>query len=254
LSRFEVVVLGASGTFPKPGGACTGFLVISGESKVWIDAGPGTFANFQRHAAASELTALVISHTHLDHILDLYSLYYAIRYGPGAGGPRGLPVYAPPGAEEHLSRLVSASTDSERFGGYFTFREVEPGKSVQIDPFQFVFAWATHPVPTLAMRIEAEGRTLAFTADSGPSPALVDIARGADVLIAEATLQAEDARAKQVHMTAEEAGMTARDAGVGRLILSHIVPGLDPLVSLEQACRHFSGPTSAAADNMRFDV
>lgn len=245
---FEAVVLGASGTYPKPGGACTGFLLRCRDSSVLVDAGPGTFANLQRHVDFHELTAVVISHLHLDHILDLFSLYHALRYGRDSRGPTGLEVYGPEGTEEHLRQLLAPYGEGD-FGGYFDFHVIRSGDKVGIMPFVFTFKKTTHPVETLAMSADANGRTLVYTADTAWNDGLVAFARNANVLIAEASLQEPDTPASQVHMTAEEAGKLAKTAGVGRLVLTHIVPGLDPMVSLEQAGKHFTGKIIAATDN-----
>lgn len=246
---FEAIVLGSSGTYPKPGGATSGFLLRVGEYTVWMDCGTGTFANLQRHTDFRELSGVVISHLHLDHFLDFYPLYYALRYGKDSRGPEGLEVYAPAGAEEHLSKLLSPTSD-EGFGGYFDFRTVRSGDKVAILPFVFTFRQTRHPVETLAVRVEANGRSLVYTSDTGWSDGLVRFAQGANVLIAEASLQEEDDSLSNVHMTAEEAGRLAKDAAVGRLVLSHLVPGLDPMVSVDQAAEHFRGKILVAVDNL----
>lgn len=246
---FEAIVLGGSGTFPKPGGATSGFLLRVGEYTVWMDCGTGTFANLQRHTDYHDLSAVIITHMHLDHILDIYSLYYALRYGKDSRGPTGLEVYAPAGSEAHLSQLLSLST-KEGFGGYFDFNTVRSGDKIAVLPFVFTFRRTVHPVETLAVRVEANGRSLVYTADTAWNDGLVRFAQGANVLIAEATLQEPDPKGQSVHMTAEEAGKLANDAAVGRLVLTHLAPGLDPTVSMDHAARHFGGKILVAVDNL----
>jgi ribonuclease BN (tRNA processing enzyme) len=253
MSNFELTVLGASGTYPKPGGACSGFLLRSAGTDVWIDTGPGTFANLQRHASYRDLAALVLSHLHIDHTVDLYPFYYALRYAPGSKGPTGLSVFAPAGAEAHLSNLVSP-TGQDGFAGFFTFKTVRSGDDIKIDPFHFHFQQSNHPIETLAMRIEVGRRSMAYTADTAPSEDVTRLAKGVDLLVAEASMQSPQPSGVPVHMTAEEAGQMAADAGAGRLVLTHIVPALDPDVSVEQAKKHFKGEVVAASENMHFDV
>lgn len=250
---FEVVVLGASGTFPTPEGACTGFLLRHAGAEVWLDAGTGTFANLQRHTDFFALTAVVLSHLHLDHFLDLYPLYYGLRYSHRSPGPTGLEVYAPGGAEEHLAQILSPRPGAS-FDGYFAFRTISSGTTRPIGPFDFSFHRAVHPVETLAMRIEAGGRSLFYTSDTGPGDELIALAHGADVLIAEASLHDPDQLVEGVHMTAEEAGELARRAQVGRLVLTHISPGLDPEVSVAHARRHFAGEVLAAREHLLIEV
>lgn len=248
---FEVVVLGASGTFPAPGAACSGYLLRSGGSDVWVDAGPGTFANLQRHTGYLGLSAVVLSHLHLDHILDVYPFYYALRYAPGAPEPRGIEVYAPAGAAEHLAGMLHGDAG---FGGYLSFRTVAPGGELEVDGLRFRFGRSVHPVETLAMRVEAEGRVLAYTADTGPGGEMAALVRGAHVLIAEASLQAPVESLAEVHMTAEEAGALAAEAGVERLVLAHIPPGLDPQVSVAHAAKRFGGEVLIGADGLTVRV
>ncbi|MGH7425961.1 MAG: MBL fold metallo-hydrolase, partial [Candidatus Methylomirabilales bacterium] len=106
----------------------------------------------------------------------------------------------------------------------------------------------------LAVRAEAGGRALVYSADTGPGEGLVELARGAEVMICEAALQAPKADLAEVHLTAEQAGEIAARAGVGRLVLAHLSPGLDPEVSAAQARRRFSGEILLAADNLRIQV
>ena len=253
MTPFEVVVLGASGTYPKPDGAATGFLLRLGDYEVWVDAGSGTFGNLQRHTDYRKLRAVLLSHLHIDHILDLYSLYYALRYGAGSEGPKGMEVYAPSAAEAHLEQLVKHSSP-DGFGGYFHFRPIRADDKIAIEPFVFSFIAAVHPIEALSMRVEAGGRTLVYTADTGWNDELVPFASGADLLIAEASLQEPNPAVKEVHMTAEEAGELAERTGARRLVLTHIVPGLDPEVSVKQAKERFRGEVLLAADNTAFQV
>lgn len=253
LSGFEVFVLGSSGTYPSSSSATSGFLLRSDGSDVWIDAGTGTFSNLQRHTNYFDLEALFLSHLHLDHIMDVYPFYYALRYSPETRGPNGLPVFAPPGAKEQLERLASL-TSQDGFGGFFDFRPIASGDEATVGPFVFKFQRTEHPVETFAMKIESAGRTLVYSADTALCDEVVKLAEGADVLIAEASMQRPVEGLAKVHMTAEEAGQMAKDAGVGRLVLTHIVPGQDSKISVDQASARFGGEVVAASDNLRFEV
>ncbi|MGH2772204.1 MAG: MBL fold metallo-hydrolase [Actinomycetota bacterium] len=247
---FEVIVLGASGTFPTAEQPATGFLLRSGKADVWLDAGPGTFMSLQRHSDYFALQALVISHLHLDHITDVYPFYYGLRYSIDSRGALGLPVYAPAGARKHLEQIVGG----DGFGKFFDFRTVSAGDKAEIGPFSFDFHKSRHPIECNAMKIRAAGRVLVYTADSGPSDDLAGFAQGADVLIAEASMQEPSEGLENVHMTAGEAGDMAAKAGAGRLVLTHIVPGLDSDVSVEQARSRFGGEVIAATRDLRLQV
>jgi ribonuclease BN (tRNA processing enzyme) len=252
---FELTVLGSSGTYPTPERACTGFLITSGETNIWIDCGVGTFANLQRHMDFFDVDAVFLSHLHVDHILDLYSFYYAIRYSTNNKGPTGVPVYGPAEAEEFLTHMLSTGgAGHQHFAGFLDFRTASPDEKVEVGPFTFTFATTVHPIDVLAMRIEAEGRTLCYTSDTGWTDSLVDFAKGADVLIVEATLHQPKEELKEIHLTAQEAGRLGAEANAGKLLLTHIQPGLDPSKSVEMAGERFDGPILVAEEHLKIEV
>jgi ribonuclease BN (tRNA processing enzyme) len=251
---FEVTVLGSSATFPVPDSACSGYLLRSDGVSIWVDAGPGTFPNLQRHVDFRSVRALLLSHLHTDHFLDLYPFYYGTRYGLDAGEPKGFPVYGPAGTELHLGGPISSVDAPADFGGYLTFHVLSAGGELSLEGFDLWFARSVHPIETLAMRITAGGRTLGYTADTGQSTELPGFFKGADSLICEATLQEEVPELAEIHLTAEQAGALAAEAGVSQLILTHILPGLDHHVSVDQARKKFDGEVLLAADNFEFQV
>jgi ribonuclease BN (tRNA processing enzyme) len=222
---FEVVVLGGAGTYPAPGAACSGYLLRAAGAEVWVDAGPGTLANLQRASDFRSLRALVLTHLHLDHVEDVYSFYHWIRFARTNPGLTGLPVHAPAGAGDHLAQILTPY-GAGTFGDYLVFHAVGEGDRLQIGPFLLSFVRSRHPIETYAVRAEAEGRVLVYTADTGPSEAVTELAKGADLLIAEATLQAPVDGLEEVHMTAVEAGQMATAAGAGHLLLTHDLPRL----------------------------
>jgi ribonuclease BN (tRNA processing enzyme) len=252
---FEVVVLGSSGIYPTPDSPTTGFLLRSGDHHVWLDAGTGTFANLQQHTNFFDLDAVVVSHLHIDHFLDVYPLYYALRYSIDCRGPFGMPVYAPEGAEAFLlSLLANGGRGHSDFGGFLDFRTISPDEPVTVGGLEFKFATTLHPIEGMAMSIESEGHKLFYTSDTGYDEDLVEAAKGAQVMIAEATLHEVNPDLVEIHMTAEEAGRMAAKAEVGRLVLTHVQPGLEPDESVARAAREFGGEVVVAEPHMRFPV
>lgn len=250
---FKLVVLGANGTFPGPDAAATGFLLRSNGTDIWMDCGTGTFSNLQKQTDYFDLSAVMLSHLHLDHVLDIYALYYALKYSIRSDGPTGLDVFAPAGAEEHLGKLLNLQGESD-FSGYLVFHPIDERSQIEVGPFSVTFAMTLHPIEAYAMRITAEGRTLVYTADSGATDSLVELAKGADVLVAEASMHEHQAGSREVHMTAVEAGKLAAEAGAGRLILTHVAPGLDTRVSIKQASKAFGGEVQLATDCLVIDI
>jgi ribonuclease BN (tRNA processing enzyme) len=224
-------VLGSSGGYPAPGNPSSGFLLEHGDAKLWLDAGSGTFAELQRAADFTRVDALVLSHVHADHCADVYPLHVAIRYGVG-GGFR-LPLYCPPGTRETLAPLLMEG-GWEDLGQAFDFHTVEAGDTVEIAGFRLSFLRMDHPPHTLGVRAETAGGVLTYSADTHTGADLAGFARGSDLLLCEATYQ-EGKIGPPVHLSAGQAGETARRAGVRALALTHVWPTFDPRLSVEQA-------------------
>ena len=140
----ELTVLGCSGSYGSPsGGACSGYLVRAGGATIWMDCGNGSFANLQYHANPADLTAVVITHAHPDHSVDIYGLHVLYKYGLGCNG---LPVYAPEGVERTLEGLVGEWTDT------FDWRLVGDGDKASVGDVDLRFLRTDHPLPTVAHR------------------------------------------------------------------------------------------------------
>jgi ribonuclease BN (tRNA processing enzyme) len=179
-----------------------------------------------------DVHAVAVSHRHFDHFLDLYPFFLARWYRTER---RPVPLFAPPGMFEHALQLEADLVNA------FVPHVVEPGQSFEAGPFRVTTAAMRHPVPTLGMRFQAGGSTLAYSADTGPTDELVRLASGADVLLAEATWMTLPQGAEPMHMTPDEAGDVGRRAGVGRLVVTHVWP-TNPMADVEErAAQAFGG-------------
>ncbi len=247
----ELIVLGSSGTWPPAGGEASGYLLTEGETRVWIDAGTGTFARLQEHCAIDDLDAIVITHGHPDHFLDVIPAFYARHYG-GLGRP-GLPFYSPNGFVERLSLLVSEDGNQVMRSAY-EFRTAVHGEPFAVGPVRFTPHRMSHiGGVALGYRIGNGRGVIAYTGDAGPDASVTDLAREADLLLAEATYQ-DDSDLQPFHLSARQAGAYAREADVGRLALTHILPTLDPELSRAQAVEVFQGPVDIARTGTRWEV
>jgi len=240
----RLTVLGSHGTWPRAGGAASGYLLSRDGFHVWLDAGTGTLAKMQEHVDPFRLGAVIVSHRHFDHFLDLYPYFFA-RWSEGHPP---LPLYAPPGMFRHAMQIE----DGLPLG--FTSTEVEPGQSFEVGPFRVETALMRHPVPTLGMRFSADGTSFAYSADTGPSDELVALARDADLLLEEATFLGRENPAPDFHLTAGEAGEHAARAGAGTAVLTHIRPLNDRDEVLEQASATYDGELSVAREGMEVEV
>jgi ribonuclease BN (tRNA processing enzyme) len=217
----ELRVLGCDGTYAGPGGACSGYLVSSSSTQLWLDAGPGTLARVQRHISLTEVTGLVISHEHPDHSGELPVLRNALRFLLGVSG---LPVLTTAGTRGLADQLTGGAAPT------FAWDVVADGAERQVGDLRLRFVATDHPVETLAVRIDHPSGSLGYTADTGGA---LDGARldpdgtGVDVLVVEASMGADEEDAVQ-HLSARQAARLAHAAGARRVVVTHVVPGTEP--------------------------
>ncbi len=218
----EVKVLGAHGPYPGPGGACSGLLVSWGDTRVLVDCGSGVAGQLAAVCSPAALDAVFLSHLHGDHFSDLLVLRYAVQLGMERGERnRPLTVYAPPEPEE-VFRLIN-------YKEVLAAEAVGAGTRLSLGGATVDFLKTCHPVETLAVRIARDGVRVVYSADTAYFHELVEFARGADLFVCEASLQEKDReKAKAGHLTARQAAEIGRDAGVKKLLLTHLWPGYDP--------------------------
>lgn len=241
-SRLSVTVLGCSGTYAGPGGACSGYLLRTATTSIWMDCGPGSLANLQRHVPLIELDGIVVSHSHPDHWLELPVVLNAVRYGLGAPD-LGMPLLWTARTAEQFAAVAADPEPT------FAPRVIDDRSTATIGDVELSFSRTDHPVETLAIRAEHGGRSIVYSADTGDGWRLAslgtDIGRTIDLAIVEATLDEADADVVQ-HLTASQAGRQATEAGVASLLLTHLAPGSDPDARRADAARAFDGPIEVA--------
>jgi ribonuclease BN (tRNA processing enzyme) len=226
-------VLGAGAVRPNRGGACSGYLVQSKGTNVLVDCGFGVLSRLVDTGALDALTAIVVTHSHPDHCADLVGVHMALRYGLTPCGDRIVPVYAGPGVVEELSGLGDPYGE-DLAEGPLRFSRADPATSTPIGAFGLRLAPTTHVRRCFAVRLDALGRSVVFTGDTGPSADVARLASGTDLLVAESTLGPRRCGQDGAgHLSAEGAGRLAADAGAGRLLLTHfyVEHGPDSLVA-----------------------
>jgi ribonuclease BN (tRNA processing enzyme) len=204
--------------------------------------------------------AVVISHFHSDHMLDLVPYRYGLLYGP-ASPAKPIPLWLPPGASRGLARLAAALENLDEpsyafWDSTFEVREYDPASDLEVGDLTISFAQTQHYVPCHAMRIDAlGGGTLFYSADTGAVEPLLSLAAGADVALVEATLEAaEPDQYERGHLTAHEAGLLATKAGVRQLVLTHLWVERGDHAAIEEASRAFDGQISVAKPGMTIEV
>lgn len=248
-------VLGAGSILPRRGYGCAGYALRpeAGAPVTLLDCGPGSIrALASVGIALGEVRRVVLSHYHLDHCLDLFALAFA-RHNPALGevgeielvGPRGLRarIEGAPGVLGHWAAMPRA-----------TLVEVEPGEELVREGLRWRCAANGHTPESLSWRVElaSAGWSLVYTGDTPEDERVAELARGADVLLAECSFPEEEATPN--HLTPSSAARLARAARVQRLILTHFYPSMDPEEAHARAARIFEGPLELARDGRVFDL
>jgi ribonuclease BN (tRNA processing enzyme) len=248
----KLTVVGCAGTFPGPDAPCSSYLIEQDGFRLLVDAGNGSTGALQRQVGLLELDAVLISHLHGDHFLDLITYTYARRYHPDGPTPC-LPVHGPSDIARHVASAFGRPV-GDLLDEVYEFHPVDKPGRVDIGPFVIDLDRVNHPVETYAMRLTAGGRTLAYSADSGNSDDLVELARGCDMFLCEASyLEGED-NPPNIHLTGKEAAEHAKRAEVGQLVLTHLVPWGDRERTLAEATAVFDGKLDVAEPGAVFDV
>jgi ribonuclease BN (tRNA processing enzyme) len=252
----RVTVLGKSPSWQDAGGACSGYLVQDEQTCALVDCGSGVFAKLRGEVNYAAVDAVVVSHMHADHFIDLVPFACALTYGPRRTStqPR---LLLPPGGTESLRMLArGGGHEEELMDGAFAISEYDPSQRVTVNSMTVAFTPVPHFIPTHAVQVttsESEG-SFTFGADHRLTDALGAFAANTALLMLEATLPAPDPESSQGHMTAAEAGQVATGCGAQRLVLTHISDECEYEHALAEAQRTYSGPVEVAQEGAVYDV
>ncbi len=247
----RLTVLGSAASYADARRACAGYLIEAGGTSLMLDCGNGALANLGVLADPVALDAVFISHEHPDHFADLYALQAALRYAP-AGPASALPLFLPPGLAERLTCLLTEH-GREEWAAAFMVRELVDGRTERVGALTVTPRLVDHTERTFALVVRHDDATLCYTADTALGEPARAAARGADVLLAEATLPEEYA-GRAAHMTPAQAGDLADSAGARTLVLTHLWPTIDRAVAADEAQSRFSGRVIVAEELMTIDV
>jgi ribonuclease BN (tRNA processing enzyme) len=237
-----LVVLGSCGAWPEAGRACSGFLVEFDGFRLVLDLGFGTLPRLLSRCPDGAVDAVVITHEHSDHCVDLNGLF-RMRYLGGAG--ERIPLYCTEGTVTRVDALEPEGKLAEMFD-----LQTLPG-GYEVGPFRLDATALPHHVPNAGIRLSTEDFTLAYTGDCVPDPALLELGADADLFIVNASRHhPPPAGTDRGLLAATEAGEWAERARASRLLLSHFASGVDRAVSVALAGQAFSGEILAAEEDL----
>ncbi len=247
----SLTVLGGSAAGIGTGQGCSGYLLEIDDSRIVLDLGPSTLIELRKHADYRALDGIVISHLHMDHVLDLFILRFMLKHNP-VKPERKTPLYLPPNGLAFMEKAAELwETEGDDVDSYFTevyeMTEYDPEQPLQIGAATITFAPTVHVIPCWAMRVQpAEGDDLIYTADTGSDADLDEFVKDAAVIIADsaATKDAPDEVKRTVHCDAEAVAKLAARAEAQHLVLSHMWEELDPMNNAMIARDHFLGRIS----------
>jgi ribonuclease BN (tRNA processing enzyme) len=218
----KLIVVGCSPAWPNPGGAQSGYLVEDGGARLLLDCGPGVLAKLREREDWPRVNAIAITHFHLDHWGDLVPWVWGAQFGPAHDLERPQ-LWLPPGGRQILAEIGQRLGRPDMFETAFVAHEFERGVPFNIGPIEVTALKVLHyDLDAYGFRVSANGNVLAYSGDSGPSDALAELARDADLFVCEATLEAPNPEGgTRGHLAADEADDAFKRSGAKRLLLTH---------------------------------
>ncbi len=262
----QITVLGKSPSWQDADGACSGYLVQQDGYSLLLDCGNGVFSKLRSHLDYVDLDAVLISHLHADHFLDLVPYSYALTYAPrqqpvavagwpGTSRPARPDLYAPEGATDMFRHIVRCWGNEDLVEGAFGLREYCAGDEFDAGPFHVRFCEVPHYTQTFAVELAAGGgKRFTYSADCSPNDDLVRFAQDTDLILIEATLPRPERTGQRGHLTPSEAGEHARRAAAKRVVITHFSDELDPEWARAEAAEAFAGPVELAVEGAVYTV
>ena len=250
----RLTVVGCSGSYPGPDSPASCYLVEADQHgqtwRVLVELGNGALGALHRYVDPLSIDAVLLSHLHADHCLDLCGYYVMRKYHPTGPQPR-IPVWGPDGTADRMARAYDLPCEPG-MTEEFDFRVYDG--AFQLGPFAIEPVPVEHPVPAYGLRITADGRTLAYSGDTAPCHGLDQVAHGAELLLAEASFEVGGDNPDGLHLTGADCGAVASRVGVKSLVVTHVPPWHDREVALREATEQYDGPVELARPGAVYEL
>ncbi len=224
----RLTCIGKYGPFPKAGEACSCYILSHGGRNVAVEMGCGALSKLLLKLRAQDLSAVVISHLHADHMGDVFTLRYALEVAKKLGWREApLPVYLPAEPAAEAGMIAAHPMIQAHF--------VSDGYKTDICGMEADFARMPHAVPSYAMAWKADGKKFVYSGDTKDNDNLAVFASGADLFLMDAALLSKDKTPAANHVSAKDAGRIGAEAGAKRMLITHLFPEYDPEEVLSEA-------------------
>lgn len=252
----RLTVVGCSGSYPGPESPASCYLVeAEDDARTWrilLDLGSGALGRLHEYADPLSIDAVFISHLHPDHFFDVSGYYVLRKYHPSGPQPR-IPIYGPRGTAKRVANAYGLAA-KPGMSREFDFHEYGSQRTFEVGPLTVEVTPVAHPIESYATKVSRGDRSFVYSGDTGPCRSLVELAKGTDLLLAEAAFREGDDNPKDLHMTGRQAAETAVQAGVGRLILTHIPPWYDRDATFAEARPVFDGLLELARGGATYEL
>jgi len=254
----RLTVVGCSGSLPGPRSPASCYLVQAEyQGRTWnlvLDLGNGALGPLHRHIDPKAIDAVVLSHLHADHCLDLCGLYVVQKHGPTAVPRAQILVHGPLHTAERMARAYDL-TPPDGMQREFDFRLLSDRHPFRIGPFTVTPHRVNHPTEAYGLRVEADGEVLAYTGDTDTCDALGPLLHNATLVLADSAFVDGRDEVQGIHLSGRRAAQAALDAGgVRRLMLTHLPPWNDPAVCRAQAAAVWPGEVEVAEPDAIYEL
>jgi ribonuclease BN (tRNA processing enzyme) len=251
----KLAILGSGTAIPHPRRGASGYALIASTGEVLlIECGPGSTRRWPRHGITFDrVRAILCTHHHVDHCGDLAAVMFG-RNVPTPAITTPLAMLGPIGHRAHIEGLVAlyGTSVADPAGARVTL-ELADRDQLEVGPFAIEVREVMHVAGSLGARVRCDGRTFAFSGDSGRCPELVELCRGADLALLECSYPRSRPTTK--HLSTESVAQVATDARLHRVVLTHFYPQCDDVdVAAEVRASGYRGELVLAEDGLEIDV